>query len=88
MSMITTTGPDLAKNVIQIHRADSVGWAELRKKLQRTQLSEFFSQLPSCMIEVEACDGALLQGCEIGESRNYRWEVSHLGLRWRQNASR
>jgi transposase len=39
MSEITTVGLDLAKNVFQVHGADSSGRAVLRKKLRRAQMT-------------------------------------------------
>ncbi|MFZ1467838.1 MAG: IS110 family transposase, partial [Paracoccaceae bacterium] len=45
----------LAKNVFQVHGADGAGRAVLRKKLRRAQVLEFFSQLPSCVVAMEAC---------------------------------
>jgi len=67
MSEITTVGLDLAKNVFQAHGADSAGRAVLRKKLRRGQVLEFFSQLPSCIVAMEACGGAHLWSREIGK---------------------
>lgn len=46
MSEIITVGFDLAKNVFQVHAADSDVRALLRKKLRRAQVLEFCSQLP------------------------------------------
>ena len=66
MSEIITVGLDLAKNVFQVHGADSGGRAVLRKKLRRAQVLEFFSQLPSCVVAMEACGGAHFWGREIG----------------------
>ena len=67
MSEIITVGLDLAKNVFQVHGADGVGRAVLRKKLRRAQVLEFFSQLPSCVVAMEACGGAHFWGREIGK---------------------
>lgn len=67
MSEITTVGLDLAKNVFQVHGADGTGRAVLRKKLRRAQVLEFFSQLPSCVVAMEACGGAHFWGREIGK---------------------
>jgi transposase len=67
MSEITTVGLDLAENVFQIHGADGAGRAVLRKKLRRAQVLEFFSQLPSCVVAMEACGGAHYWGREIGK---------------------
>src|SRR5690606_25296848 len=67
MSEIITVGLDLAKNVFQIHGADGAGRAVLRKKLRRMQVLEFFSQLPPCVVAMEACGGAHFWGREIGK---------------------
>ena len=55
---ITTVGLDLAKNVFQVHGADARGRAVLRKQLRRDQLIPFFSNLPVCVIGIEACGGS------------------------------
>lgn len=67
MSEIITVGVDLAKSVFQVHGADGAGRAVLRKKVRRTEVLKFFSQLPSCVIAMEACGGAHYWGCEIGK---------------------
>jgi len=75
MSEIVTVRLDLAKNVfvasgassIQVHGADGTGRAVLRKKLRRAQVLEFFSQMPSCVVTMEACGGAHFWGREIGK---------------------
>jgi transposase len=66
MAEITTVGLDLAKNVFQAHGADALGRAVLRKKLRRDQVLAFFSQLPACVVAMEACGGAHFWGREIG----------------------
>ena len=58
MSGVITVGLDLAKNVFQVHGADSEGHAVLRKKLRRAQMHEFFARLPPCLVAMEACGGA------------------------------
>ena len=55
---ITTIGIDLAKNVFQVHGADERGKPVLRKQLRREQMVVFFSNLPQCLIGMEACGGA------------------------------
>lgn len=55
---ITTIGLDLAKNVMQVHGADSRGKALVRKKLRRAQVMAFFAQLPPCEVGMEACASA------------------------------
>ena len=66
MSDLTTIGLDLAKNVFQVHGADASGRALLRKK-RRHQVLAFFSQLPPCVVAMEACGGAHFRGREIGK---------------------
>jgi transposase len=39
----------------------------MRKKLRRTQIPEFFSQFPQCVVAMEACSGAHFRGREIGK---------------------
>lgn len=68
MSDVITVGVDLAKNVFQVHGADGAGRAVLRKKLRRTQAVTFFSQLPRCVVAMEACGGAHFWGRKIGMS--------------------
>ncbi len=67
MSEIITVGLDLAKNVFQAHGADASGQVLFRKKLRRDQVLEFFSQLPPCVVAMEACGGAHFWGREIGK---------------------
>ncbi len=54
----TTIGIDLAKNVFQIHGVDERGHPTMRKKLKRAQVAEYFANLPSCLVGMEACAGA------------------------------
>jgi transposase len=65
MTEITAVGLDLAKNVFQAHGADASGRAVLRKKLRRDQVLAFFSQLPRCLVAMEACGGAHFWGREL-----------------------
>ena len=55
---ITTVGIDLAKNVFSLHGVDANGKAVLRKSVSRGKLLECFSQLPRCVVGMEACTGA------------------------------
>lgn len=67
MSEIVTVGLDLAKNVFQVHGADSAGRTALRKKLRRDQVLAFFGQLRPCVVAMEAYGGAHFRGREIGK---------------------
>jgi hypothetical protein len=50
---ITTVGMDLAKQVFQVHGADAQGNEVLRKKLNRCNVLEFFTNLPPCAVGME-----------------------------------
>jgi error-prone DNA polymerase len=51
-------GLDTAKSVFQIHGVNEAGKAELRRKLQRSELIGFFEKLEACTIVMEACGAA------------------------------
>ncbi|NJO03945.1 MAG: IS110 family transposase [Bacteroidia bacterium] len=51
-------GIDIAKNVFQIHGVDKNDKCILRKKISRRSMIEFFSNLPPCIIGMEACGGS------------------------------
>ncbi|MCU1337797.1 MAG: family transposase [Bryobacterales bacterium] len=55
---VKVIGLDTAKHVFQVHGADSSGRAILHKRLRRSQIPEFFSNLPKCLVGIEATQGA------------------------------
>lgn len=55
MRDIKVLGIDLAKNVFQLHGTDAQGRCVLRKRLTRSKLMAFVSNLPVCLIGIEAC---------------------------------
>lgn len=55
---VSTVGLDIAKNVFQIHGVDEKGREVLRKRLRRSQLTDFFANLPRCVIGMESTRGA------------------------------
>lgn len=55
---ITTVGIDLAKNVFQVHGVDERGKVMLRKSVKRSELTKMFTNLPTCLIGMEACGSA------------------------------
>lgn len=55
---IHTIGLDIAKNVIQVHGANSAGATMLSRRLKRSQVVEFFVGLPPCLVAIEACAGS------------------------------
>jgi transposase len=52
---VTTVGIDLAKNVFQLHGVNEAGRPVIKKQLRRDQVTEFFINLPACLIGMEAC---------------------------------
>ncbi|WP_270792890.1 IS110 family transposase [Aeromonas sp. QDB21] len=54
----TTIGIDLAKTYFQVHAVDEHGKVVHKKPLKRDQMLSFFSNLPPCLIGMEACGSA------------------------------
>jgi hypothetical protein len=54
----TTIGLDIAKQVFQVHGADRTGRRVLRRKLRRSEVVRFFSEMPACLIGIEASGSA------------------------------
>src|SRR5438067_12097927 len=52
---VTTLGLDLAKRVFQVHGVDAAGKVVIRRRLQRSEMAAFFSDLPACVVGIEAC---------------------------------
>ena len=58
MKEITTIGVDLAKSVFQLHGVDKAGKVVLGRQLRRSEMLEFFQNLPRCLVGIEACASA------------------------------
>ena len=58
MTRLSAIGIDLAKNVFQIHGVDSLGRAVITRKVSRSGLKKFVSNLEPCLIGVEASGGS------------------------------
>jgi transposase len=43
---ITVIGLDIAKNVFQVHGVDEAGRPVLRRRLRRSEVTEFFERIP------------------------------------------
>ena len=59
---ITMLGIDLGKNSFSIAGLDASGAVVLRKRMSRTGILKFASELPRCTIAMEACCGAHVLG--------------------------
>ena len=55
---VVTVGLDLAKNVFQVHAIAADGAVLIRRKLRRTDVIRFFTELPPCLVGMEACASA------------------------------
>jgi transposase len=58
MSIVSTVGIDLAKNVFSVHGVDARGVIMIRRTVSRAKLAALVAQLPPCVIGMEACSGA------------------------------
>ena len=52
---VSTIGIDLAENIFQVHGVDKDGKVVIVRQLRRKQVIEFFSNIPPCLIGMEAC---------------------------------
>ena len=57
-SQIAVIGIDIGKNVFHLIGLDHRGAIVLKRKLSRSQLENFFANLPPCLIGMEACVGS------------------------------
>lgn len=67
MSAITTIGVDLAKNVFHVYGVNEKGKTVLNRRLTRGKVVEFFAQLPSCVVGMEACASSMYWARTIEE---------------------
>ena len=62
---VTTLGVDLAKNVFRVHGCDAGGKVAVSRSLTRRQLRVFVTNLPPCLVGMEACATAHYWAREI-----------------------
>ena len=77
MTTVTTIGIDLAKNVFQLHGADSKGRDVFNKKVSRKKLLLFFANHQPCLVGMEACLLFLVSTPRAG--RTDCWDISKRG---------
>ena len=65
MEQATIIGIDISKRSFQLHGATEAGDPVFRKKLSRSKLLAFLSEVPPCLVVMEACGGAHHWGREI-----------------------
>ena len=62
MEQATIIGIDISKRSFQLHGATEAGDPVFRKKLSRSKLLAFLSEVPPCLVVMEACGGAHHRG--------------------------
>ncbi len=67
MGEVSTIGLDIAKSVFQVHGVDGAGAVVIRKRISRSKVLEFFTDLPPCLVGIEACPSAHHWGRELQE---------------------
>ena len=65
MGEFSTIGLDIAKSVFEVHGVDVAGAVLIRKRISRTKVLEYFGELPSCLVGIEACPSAHHWGREL-----------------------
>lgn len=65
MDEISIVGLDLAKSVFQLHGCTRDGRAVMRRKLKRSQVLPYFTDMAPCLVAMEACGGAHYWAREI-----------------------
>src|SRR3954463_2094360 len=55
MRQVTTIGLDIVNNLFQVCGTDAQGRPVLKRRLARGKVLEFFADLPSCLVGLEAC---------------------------------
>jgi transposase len=66
---VVTVGLDLAKSVFQVHAIGGGGAVLMRRKLRLSDVIGFFTDLPACLVGMEAC----------GSAHDWAWELIALG---------
>ena len=56
--VVKVIGLDTAKHAFQVHGVDAGGRTVLRRRLRRSQIPNFYSNLPKCVVGIEAARGA------------------------------
>jgi len=67
MKEISIIGVDLAKRVFQVHGVDREHKVVVQKQLARSEVLEWFSKQPPCLIGMEACATAHYWGQELSK---------------------
>ena len=77
MENVSIVGIDLAKQSFQLHGATADGSVVFRKKLSRPQLTALLSELPRCVVAMEAALHPIIGGVRLARL-DLRRVLSHL----------
>ena len=77
MDNVSIVGIDLAKRSFQMHGAAADSSGVFRKKLSRPQLTAYLSELPRCVVAMEAALHPIIGGVRLA-SLTLRRGLSHL----------
>ena len=58
MKKFIRTAVDLGKNYFQVHCLESEGGLSISRKVKRSKMLEFYSQIEPCLVGMEACGSA------------------------------
>lgn len=65
MDKTTRIGAGLGKNLIVVHRVDSMEHVAVRKAIPRQKFLEWFANLEPCLVAMEACSAAHYWGRKL-----------------------
>ncbi len=68
MKQVFIIGIDLAKNTFQVHGATKAGNRIFNKKVTRAKLISFLTEIPNCIVAMEACASSHYWGAELRRS--------------------
>lgn len=85
MNQVVRIGMDIAKQVFLLHCVDAKGNTVLRKKLERTDVLDFFAQLPETVVGIESCGGSHYWARELDKlSHSVKLISLHLVTQYRR----
>lgn len=69
MVEITTMGPDIAKQIFQVHAVSSDGRTLVKRQLRRSEVLRYFGKLPRRLVGIAACGGSHFLGARDHSAR-------------------
>ena len=73
MTQPAMIGIDLGKNWFHLVGLDAAGAAVFRKKMNRSQLTQFAATAPRCIVATESCPGSQVPGAGCLQRRAMRF---------------